>query len=117
MGDFISVQICDDQALVRAGLRLLLDEEPDLEVMGEAASADEAVAQMCARQPDVLVLDVAVPSRNGLDALLEIAKAAPETRVLVLSQHDDPAYIRCSVRASPPPPQTRSPTANTKCCT
>jgi two-component system response regulator NreC len=94
MGDFISVQICDDQALVRAGLRLLLDEEPDLEVMGEAASADDAVAQMCARQPDVLVLDVAVPSRNGLDALLEIAKAAPETRVLVLSQHDDPAYIR-----------------------
>jgi len=99
MGDFISVQICDDQALVRAGLRRLLDEQPGLEVIAEAARADEAVAQMRAHQPDVLLLDVAVPSRNGLDALFEIAQAASETRVLVLSQHDDPAYIRRAFRA------------------
>ncbi len=94
MGNCISVQICGDQALVRSGLRRLLDAEPGLEVIGEAVSADEAAAEVRACQPEVLLLDVVMAGRNGLDALAEIAEAAPETRGLVLSHHDDPAYVR-----------------------
>jgi two-component system response regulator NreC len=94
MDDCISVQICDDQGLVRAGLRRLLEAEPGLEVMGEAANADEAVAQARAHRPDVLILDVVLPGRSGLDTLLEIVQAAAGTRVLVLAQQGDPAHVR-----------------------
>ena len=94
MDNCISVQICDDQVLVRAGLRRLLDGEPGLEVTSESATTGEAVAQVREQPPDVLVLDLGMLGRNGLDALGEIAGAVPETRVLVLSQHDDPAYVR-----------------------
>ena len=90
----IRVQLCDDHALVRAGLRRLLDAEPDLTVVGESGSADEAVEQARAEQPDVLLLDVVLPGRSGIDALADIASAAPRTRVLMLSMQDDPAYVR-----------------------
>jgi two-component system response regulator NreC len=94
MEDCIRVLVCGDQALVRAGLRRLLEEEPGLEVIGEAVSAEEAVDELRACRPEVLLLDVVMAGRNGLDSLLEIAEAAPETQVLVLSQYDDPAYVR-----------------------
>jgi two-component system response regulator NreC len=94
MGDCITVQICDGQGLVRAGLRRLLETEPGLEVMGEASNAEESVAQMSTRRPDVLILDVVLPGRSGLDTLVEILEAAPGAKVLVLSQQGDPAHVR-----------------------
>ena len=90
----ISVQLCDDHALVRSGLRRLVDAEPDLKVTGEAANADEAVEQVRAGRPDVLLLDIVMPGRSGIDALPEIGAAAPETKVLMLSMQDDPIYVR-----------------------
>jgi len=94
MAESISVLICDDHALVRSGLRRLLEAEPEIEVVGEAADAEEAIAATAARQPDVLLLDVVMPGRSGIEALPELTAAAPATRVLVLSMQDDPSYVR-----------------------
>jgi len=90
----IRIVICDDHALVRSGLRRLLELEPELEVVGEAADADEAIAGIRALRPDVLLLDVVLPGQSGIEILPEALLASPETRVLVLSMQDDPAYVR-----------------------
>jgi two-component system response regulator NreC len=90
----IKVLLCDDHALVRSGLLRLVDAEPGLTVTGEAATADEAVEQVRAGQPDVLLLDVVMPGRSGIEALPEIIAAAPDTKVLMLSMQDDPVYVR-----------------------
>ena len=90
----ISILICDDHALLRSGLRRLLDAEEDLKVVGEAASADEAIERARPLQPDVVLLDIVMPGRSGLDALPEICDAAPEAKVLVLSMQDEPGYVR-----------------------
>jgi DNA-binding NarL/FixJ family response regulator len=94
MTSTIRVELCDDHALVRAGLRRLLEATPGVTVVSEAATADEAVEQAGANQPDVLLLDVVMPGRSGIEALHELAEVAPRTRVLVLSVQDDPAYVR-----------------------
>jgi len=94
MAGLINVQLCDDHALLRSGLRRLLEAEPDLRVTGEAANADEAIEQVRSGQPDVLLLDVVMPGRSGIDALPEIIAAAPDTKVLMLSMQDDPVYVR-----------------------
>lgn len=90
----IRIVICDDHALVRSGLHKLLECEPDLEVVGEAANADEAIDRSRSDAPDVLLLDVVMPGRSGIDALPEILGVAPETKVLVLSMQNDPVYVR-----------------------
>jgi DNA-binding NarL/FixJ family response regulator len=90
----IRVLICDDHALVRSGLRRLVEREEGLEVTGEAASADEAVSRLREEPPDVLLLDITMPGRSGIDALPEITATAPGTKVLMLSMQDDPAYVR-----------------------
>jgi len=90
----ISVLICDDHALLRSGLQQLIDAEEDLNVVGEAANAEEAVEQARALQPDVVLLDIVMPGRSGLDVLPEILDAAPETKVLMLSMQDEPGYVR-----------------------
>jgi len=89
----LTVQICDDHAVVRSTLRRLLESEPELTVVGEATSAAEAIAAVGVLRPDVLLLDIAMPGLGGMEALPEIVRAAPETRVLMLSMHDDPAYV------------------------
>lgn len=94
MATSITVQLCDDHVLVRSGLRRLVEAEPDLEVTGEASNADEAVEQVRNGQPDVLLLDVVMPGRSGIDALPAITAAAPHTRVLMLSMQNDPVYVR-----------------------
>ena len=94
MAGSIRVLVCDDHALVRSGLHKLLECEPDLEVVGEAANADEAIERSRADRPDVLLLDVVMPGRSGIDALPDILGAAPATKVLMLSMQNDPAYVR-----------------------
>jgi two-component system, NarL family, response regulator NreC len=88
------VLIVDDHAVVRAGLRLLLDREDDLEVVAEASTADEGVRAARLEKPDVIVLDVVMPGRSGIEAADEMIQAAKGARVLVLSMQDDPTYVR-----------------------
>lgn len=95
----IRVLVADDHAVVREGIRRILDGEPDFVVVGEAATGAEAVALAAAHQPDVVVLDLTMPGGSGLDAAAAIASAAPDAAVLVLSMHDNPEYVRESERA------------------
>lgn len=94
MADLTRIALCDDHAVVRSGLRHILDAEPDLEVVGEAGSAAEAVVVATSTQPDVFVMDLGLPDRNGIAATADVCLASPRTRVLVLTVHDDVAYLR-----------------------
>ncbi len=86
--------VVDDHAVVRTGLRLLLDAEEDIEVVAEAGDAREAVFEARARKPDVILLDVVMPGRSGLEAIPDLLKESPESKILVLSMQDDSAYVR-----------------------
>jgi len=88
------VLIADDHALVRSGLRMLLESEGDFEVVAEAGTADEAIRAARLEKPDVVLLDVVMPGRSGLEALGDVLEAAPDAKVLVLSMQDDPRYVR-----------------------
>jgi two-component system, NarL family, response regulator NreC len=90
----IRAVVVDDHAVVRSGITLLLDREDDIEVVGEAGSAKEAVFEVRAKKPDVLLLDVVMPGESGIEALPSLIKESPETKVLVLSMQDDPSYVR-----------------------
>ena len=90
----IRVVVVDDHAVVRSGLRLLLDAEDDLEVVGEAGNARDAIFEVRAQKPDVVLLDVVMPGESGIQALPKLLKEAPDTKVLVLSMQDDPSYVR-----------------------
>jgi DNA-binding NarL/FixJ family response regulator len=88
------VLIVDDHAVVRAGLRLVLEREEDLEVVGEAGSADEGVRIARLEKPDVVLLDVVMPGRSGIEAAAEVIEASGGAKLLVLSMQDDPSYVR-----------------------
>jgi DNA-binding NarL/FixJ family response regulator len=90
----IRVIIVDDHALVRSGLRLLLDKEEGIDVVAEAGTADEGVRAARLEKPDVILLDVVMPGRSGISASEEIIQASKGGRVLVLSMQDDPSYVR-----------------------
>jgi two-component system response regulator NreC len=90
----IRTVIVDDHAVVRAGLRLLLEAEEDIEVVAEAGEAREAVFEARAHKPDVILLDVVMPGRSGLEAIPDLIKESPESKILVLSMQDDAAYVR-----------------------
>jgi len=90
----IKVVVVDDHAVVRSGLRLLLDAHEDIEVVGEAGNAKDAIFRARALKPDVMLLDVVMPGASGIDVLPELLKESPETKVLVLSMQDDPSYVR-----------------------
>jgi two-component system response regulator NreC len=92
--DPISVVIVDDHTLVRSGLRLLLEAERGFVVEDEAADAEQAIRLARLHKPDVVLLDVVMPGRSGIDAAPEILAAAPRARILVLSMQDDPSYVR-----------------------
>jgi two-component system, NarL family, response regulator NreC len=90
----ISVVLVDDHAVVRSGLRLLLDGQNDIEVVGEAGNAKDAIFRARALKPDLILLDVVMPGESGIDVLPKLLKESPETKVLVLSMQDDPSYVR-----------------------
>lgn len=93
------VLLADDHRLVRAGLRALLDEMPNVEVVAEAADGTQAVLLTCQHQPDIALLDISMPNLGGLAALRQLAGAAPATRVVMLSMHDDETYVTEAIRA------------------
>jgi two-component system, NarL family, response regulator NreC len=90
----IRVLVVDDHAVVRSGLRLLLEREPGIVAVDEAANADEAVFRMIEHKPDVLLIDVTMPGPSGIEAIPKLLEASPASKVLVLSMHDDPQYVR-----------------------
>ena len=90
----IRVVLVDDHAVVRSGLRLLLDAEDGVEVVGEAGNAKDAVFRVRALKPDVILLDLVMPGESGIEVLPKLLKESPETSVLVLSMQDDPSYVR-----------------------
>ncbi|HZS30595.1 MAG TPA: response regulator transcription factor [Gaiellaceae bacterium] len=92
--DTIRVLVVDDHTLVRSGLRLLLEAEPDIEVDDEAGDAEQAIRLARLHKPDVILLDVVMPGRSGLEAAPDILEAAPKAKILVLSMQDDPSYVR-----------------------
>lgn len=99
MSDVIRVALCDDHALVRSGLRRILLEEADLEVVGEAETAEEAIALAVAEQPDVLVMDLSLPGTSGIEATRRIVAVSPQTKMLVLTGHDDVVHLRKAFEA------------------
>jgi DNA-binding NarL/FixJ family response regulator len=91
--------VADDHGVVRSGLKLLLDRQPDLEVIAEAHDGAAAVAAALEHRPDLCILDVAMPKLTGLQAAREIKKQAPDIEVLILSMHDDERYIFEALKA------------------
>jgi two-component system, NarL family, response regulator NreC len=92
-GGRIRVLVVDDHAVVRSGLVLMLGREDDMEVVGEAGRAEEAILRAKLLQPDVVLLDVVLPGRSGIEIAPEIRDAAPDTKLLILSMQDDPRYV------------------------
>lgn len=94
-----TVLLADDHGVVRKGLRFILEQEPDLQVAGEAGDGREAVRLARELEPDVIVMDIAMPQLNGIDATAQIVKQNPRTNVLVLSMHNDETYLLRALEA------------------
>ena len=97
--DSISVLLVDDHSLVRRGFRRMLEDDPDIHVVGEASDGHDAVTAAAALRPMVVVMDFALPSMNGAVATRHILKANPDTAVLILSMHAEPNYVRTCLEA------------------
>lgn len=95
----ITVLLVEDHAIVRQGLRLLVQADGDIEIVGEAKTGREAVQMTGALRPEIVVMDIAMPLLNGLEATRQILKAFPATKVLILSAHSDPEYVEQVVKA------------------
>ncbi len=95
----IRILLADDHTLMRAGLRVLLERQPDLAVVGEAEDGRQAVQLVETLQPDVVVLDIAMPNLNGIEATRQIVAKSPRTAVVILSMHSDESYILRSLKA------------------
>ena len=92
----LKVLICDDVADLRSLYRVMLDPEPDIEVVGEAADGEEAVFLIHTLHPDLILLDINMPKRNGLEVLLDIRRHYPETKVIMLTGMDSPHLRKCA---------------------
>lgn len=95
----IRVLIVDDHDLMRRGIRMVLEAESDLEVVGEAASGEEALRLALRLEPDVVIMDISLPGISGIEATRELRTALPKVRVLGLTIHEDEGYVRELMRA------------------
>ncbi len=89
----IKLVLADDHAVVRSGLRMLLQAQPDMEIVGEAESGTQALAQVRSLQPDVILMDIQMPGMNGIEATRQIKEAYSDTAVLALTMHEDDQYF------------------------
>lgn len=87
------ILIADDHSVVRSGLKLILGAQADLEIVGEAATGEETIAKAIQLRPDILLLDIAMPGMNGLDAARVVREKVPKIRIVVLTMYDDEAYL------------------------
>ena len=90
----IRVVVVDDHAVVRSGIKLLLDRHDDIEVVGEAGNAQDALFRVRELTPEVILLDLVMPGESGIEVLPKLLKEAPDAKVLVLSMQDEPSYVR-----------------------
>ena len=95
----ITVFLADDHAVVRDGLRLLLEAQPDLSVIGDAANGREAVRRVARLCPDIVVIDIAMPELNGIEAAREIGEVCPSTQIIILSIHSTSEHIFRALQA------------------
>ncbi len=95
----IRILLADDHAILRAGLRMLIDSQPDMGVIGEAQNGEEAVRLTAQKRPDVVILDITMPGGGGLRAIPELVKTSPSSRILMLTMHEEPAYLRTALAA------------------
>ena len=95
----IRVLLADDHNLIRAGLRLVAEQQPDLTVAGEAADGRQAVAMAHSLKPDVVVMDIGMPVLNGIEAARQIRESLPDTQIVMLSMHSDEGYILRALKA------------------
>jgi DNA-binding NarL/FixJ family response regulator len=99
MREKIHILLADDHAVVRQGFKMILAAQPDMEIVGEAGNGREALELAGQLQPDVIVMDVAMPELNGIEATRRVVDLSPRTRVLALSMHKDSVYVREILRA------------------
>lgn len=99
MGEKQSVFIVEDHTLLRAGLRALLAQDDDIEIVGEADNGRDAIRAVAAMAPDLVLMDLSMPGMNGIEAMLDIKRRNPDTRILVLTVHKADEYIHESLRA------------------
>ncbi len=99
MGEKQRIYIVEDHTLLRAGLRSLLSEDPDIEIVGEADNGHDAIRAIGPLAPNLVLLDISMPGMNGIEAMIDIKRRNPETRVLVLTIHKTEEYIHASLRA------------------
>jgi len=95
----LRILLADDHEIFRAGLKALVDAQPDLQVIGEAASGEEAVAKATALEPDLVLMDIAMPGISGIEATRRIRSARPRIQVLALTAHDSPEYFFTMLQA------------------
>ena len=95
----ITVFLADDHAVVRDGLRVLLEAQPDIRVIGDAADGREAVSRVAQLRPDVVVIDVAMPELNGIEAARDIGEVCPSTQIIILSMHSTTEHIFRALQA------------------
>lgn len=95
----ITILLADDHSVVRQGFRRILESQQDMEIVGEAANGREALERASSLKPDIVVMDVAMPELNGIEATRRLSAASPRTRVLALSMHKDSVYVREILRA------------------
>lgn len=95
----IRILLADDHTVMRNGLRLLLERQPNLQVVGEASDGREAVELAASQKPDVVVMDIAMPHLNGVEAARQIAARAPQIAIAILSMHSDESYVIRSLKA------------------
>lgn len=89
----IKLVLADDHAVVRSGLRMLLQAQPDMEIVGEADSGSQALAQVTSLRPDIILMDIQMPGMNGIEATRQIKEVCGETAVLALTMHEDDQYF------------------------
>jgi two-component system, NarL family, response regulator NreC len=99
MREKIHILLADDHAVVRQGFKMILAAQPDMEIVGEAGNGREALDLAGQLHPDVIVMDVAMPELNGIEATRRVADVSPRSRVLALSMHKDSVYVREILRA------------------
>jgi two-component system response regulator NreC len=95
----VRILLADDHAVLRAGLRLLLSSQDGFSIVGEAATGTETLSLAERLQPDLILLDLSMPALGGLDALPALRRLSPDTRILILTMHDDPQYLRQALKS------------------